>query len=630
MSIVLKGLYKHFGNNLVVNNVSLEINDGELFVLLGSSGSGKSTILRIIAGLITPDSGIVEISGRDVTYLSTQKRNVGFVFQNYSLFKHLNVFENVEFGLQVRKIPHLERRKRSKELLEIIGLTGLGDRYPHQLSGGQQQRVAVARALAYEPKVLLLDEPFGALDLKIRSVLRQSLLAIQQQLKVTTILVTHDQEEAFELADRIGVIDHGRLIEAGPPGQLYHEPSTEIVATFIGGGNVMVGQESNGSIRLGEVQLPWPEHAPIHVQGSPVRVLFRPESVLVQSTPFSESEKVCALGRGRVVKQIFNGPTQRLIIEMEHLQGVRPLVPEMSYGQPQTRIEVVQTTRKKEHGLKLEEDCWVGIRDYHVLEPSGIKFLACTIDAGQHSHALELALHLGQKTKGIVTLFSVVAQETDIKMQQSKLAEMQQKWQECVPQILTQVSAGNMANEILMKIQTGVYDMLMIDHLATSSISGFGSLESISRIILEQVAVPVMIVSDQTTSVKQILICTAAGEPGKTDVQVGGRLALRTGASVTVMSVLGFTADQREKDRTAQYLEQAQQSLRALGVVCKTLVLRGIPIDEIITEGGKAEYDVIVLGAPLPGTQHRFHWQDMTTRLVKQIHKSVLIVPMKE
>jgi sulfate/thiosulfate transport system ATP-binding protein len=242
MSIVLSDLTKRFGDAHVVNHVSLEIGDGELFVLLGGSGSGKSTILRMIAGLADADSGRIEIHGKDVTGLPPQARGTGFVFQNYSIFRHMTASENVEFGLRIRKVDEEERRRRSEELLELVGLTGLGERYPSQLSGGQQQRVALARALAYNPEVLLLDEPFGALDVKIRTQLRESLKEIQRQLAVTTILVTHDQEEAFELADRIGLLDRGFLIEVGEPEQLYQKPRTEFAATFIGGGNVLVGR----------------------------------------------------------------------------------------------------------------------------------------------------------------------------------------------------------------------------------------------------------------------------------------------------------------------------------------------------------------------------------------------------
>src|SRR5262249_35690111 len=235
MSIILTDLSKRYGNYLIVNKLSLQIEDGEMFVLLGASGSGKSTVLRMIAGLSRPDAGTVELNGKDVSTLPPQERGVGFVFQNYSLFRHMSVAENIEFGLRVRNIAQAERAKRREELLDLVGLGGLGNRYASQLSGGQQQRVALARALAYEPSVLLLDEPFGALDVKIRSQLRKNLREIQQKLHLTTILVTHDQEEAFELADRIGVMERGNLIEVGKPRSLYHRPRTDFAANFVGG-----------------------------------------------------------------------------------------------------------------------------------------------------------------------------------------------------------------------------------------------------------------------------------------------------------------------------------------------------------------------------------------------------------
>jgi sulfate transport system ATP-binding protein len=222
MSIILAGVVKRFGDHLVVNSVNLEIEKGELFVLLGGSGSGKSTILRMIAGLTIPDSGRIELNGVDVTHIPPQLRKTGFVFQNYSIFRHMTVSENVEFGLRIRNVSVDERKQRRDELLDLVGLAGLGSRYSDQLSGGQRQRVALARALAYNPEVLLLDEPFGALDVKIRAQLRESLKEIQEKLDVTTILVTHDQEEAFELADRIGIIEKGSLIEIGDPEELYH------------------------------------------------------------------------------------------------------------------------------------------------------------------------------------------------------------------------------------------------------------------------------------------------------------------------------------------------------------------------------------------------------------------------
>src|SRR5690606_8931098 len=213
MSISLEQVSKHYEGAPAISDVSVEIADGELFVLLGPSGSGKSTLLRAIAGLTTIDRGRIVLHGRDVTHTSAREREVGFVFQNYALFRHMSVAENIEFALRARGVPAAERRKRREELLELVSLQGLGKRLPSELSGGQQQRVAVARALAHQPRVLLLDEPFGALDAKIRDELRRAIRDIQRAVGITTILVTHDQEEAFTMADRIGVMDRGRLQE---------------------------------------------------------------------------------------------------------------------------------------------------------------------------------------------------------------------------------------------------------------------------------------------------------------------------------------------------------------------------------------------------------------------------------
>ena len=205
MSIVLDQITKRYQGTPVVNDVSIEIAEGEFFVLLGPSGSGKSTLLRAIAGLTGIDHGRISLHGDDVTHLSPRERQVGFVFQNYALFRHMTVADNIEFALRVRRVKAADRIARRKELLRLVALEGMDDRLPSQLSGGQQQRVAVARALAHKPSVVLLDEPFGALDAKIREELRTTIRQVQRELGITTILVTHDQEEAFALADRIGV-----------------------------------------------------------------------------------------------------------------------------------------------------------------------------------------------------------------------------------------------------------------------------------------------------------------------------------------------------------------------------------------------------------------------------------------
>jgi sulfate transport system ATP-binding protein len=234
MSITIQGVSRRFGDFAALDDVSVEIPSGSLTALLGPSGSGKSTLLRVIAGLERPDAGAVEIDGRDATALPPQRRGVGFVFQHYAAFKHMTVRENVAFGLKVARRPKDEIRARVEELLELVQLPGLADRYPAQLSGGQRQRMALARALAVEPQVLLLDEPFGALDARVRQELRAWLRRLHDEVHVTTVFVTHDQEEAMEVADRIVVMNHGRVEQVGGPRDLYEHPANAFVMGFVG------------------------------------------------------------------------------------------------------------------------------------------------------------------------------------------------------------------------------------------------------------------------------------------------------------------------------------------------------------------------------------------------------------
>ena len=234
MAIEARNVTKRFGEFLALDGVSVDVASGSLTALLGPSGSGKSTLLRVIAGLERPDAGDVFISGKEATALTPQKRGVGFVFQHYAPFTHMTVWENVAFGLKVRRRPKPEISERVDRLLELVQLAGLGRRYPAQLSGGQRQRMALARALAPQPEVLLLDEPFGALDARVRKELREWLLRLHDEMHVTTIFVTHDQEEALELADSIVVMNKGKVEQTAPPRQLYDEPSNAFVMSFVG------------------------------------------------------------------------------------------------------------------------------------------------------------------------------------------------------------------------------------------------------------------------------------------------------------------------------------------------------------------------------------------------------------
>jgi sulfate/thiosulfate transport system ATP-binding protein len=239
VGIIVENVSKQFGSFQAVEQVSLEIKTGSLVALLGPSGSGKSTLLRLISGLETPDTGRILLTGKDATHESVQDRKIGFVFQHYALFKHMTVRKNIAFGLEIRKMPSARVKARVEELLDLVQLSGLGDRYPSQLSGGQRQRIALARALAVEPKVLLLDEPFGALDAKVRKDLRVWLRRLHDEVHVTTVFVTHDQEEAMEVSDEIVIMNKGRVEQIGSPAEIYDNPASAFVMGFIGPVNVL-------------------------------------------------------------------------------------------------------------------------------------------------------------------------------------------------------------------------------------------------------------------------------------------------------------------------------------------------------------------------------------------------------
>src|SRR3954447_15568268 len=284
VSIEVRNLVKKFGSFKALDGVDLKVNDGELLALLGPSGSGKTTLLRIIAGLDWPDSGEVSFNGENALDRGARERHVGFVFQHYALFRHMSVFENVAFGLRVqpRSIRKSESqiRARVKELLDLVQLDWLADRYPSQLSGGQRQRVALARALAVEPRVLLLDEPFGALDAKVRKELRRWLRRLHDELHVTSLFVTHDQDEALELADRVVIMNHGKIEQVGSPDEVYANPASPFVLDFLGDVNVWHYQIQDGRVVVGGVAVDVPaSRAPAHGSG---KLYIRPHAVAIE------------------------------------------------------------------------------------------------------------------------------------------------------------------------------------------------------------------------------------------------------------------------------------------------------------------------------------------------------------
>ena len=377
MSITLEQITKRYGGVPVVNDVSLHIGDGEFFVLLGPSGSGKSTLLRAIAGLTAVDHGRIALHGRDVTRVAARKRGVGLVFQNYALFRHMTVADNIEFALRVRHMRARRRRERRQELLRLVSLVGLDDRLPAQLSGGQQQRVAVARALAHKPEVLLLDEPFGALDAKIREELRRTIREVQRELGITTVLVTHDQEEAFAMADRIGIMNLGRLLESGAPHELYSRPATRFVATFLGAANLFLARSSAGSIQLGAATVPAGEQ-PCDAREHEVVAVVRPEEVAVAATRAALGPAF--VGAGVVDEMVFSGALERLRVRLEN-GAAAPLLATAD-GAAATCLEVTRTQHEQRaFALRAGQSVAIGVRRVHVLPTPLSSFAACAASA---------------------------------------------------------------------------------------------------------------------------------------------------------------------------------------------------------------------------------------------------------
>jgi sulfate transport system ATP-binding protein len=639
MSIVLDDLVKSYGGHGIVDHVSLEVADGELFVLLGPSGSGKSTILRLIAGLAEVEGGRILLHGQDVTDLAPQKRNVGFVFQNYALFRHLTAAENIEFPLRIRKVPKAERLARRDELLALISMAGLGGRYPRQLSGGQQQRVAVARALASNPAVLLLDEPFGALDTKIRGQLRQSLKAVQRKLAVTTILVTHDQEEAFELADRIGVIDRGRLLEVGDPPVLYHRPRHEFVATFLGSANLLAGDLVDDTVRIGALSLPatgLAESAPPGTR-QPVAVLFRPEDVLLAADPVDLPGPV--LGEGLIEESLFLGPVQRVRVRLQALPGTWPL--SVEFGEAGLGLQVALLSAAGDTPpLAVGQRMWVGFRAYHCLPRTVLRLVVAIHDASAAASAVRLGAVLARGTGGPATLLAVADDPTAAR---ALLAASHEAARQSIPGLTVATRAAPAAEAILSTIAAGDFDLVVVG--AAEAVPGASLPEPVRRLVLTS-PVPVAVAKSDRPAILNVLLCTAGGEPGKLDVAFGGRLARQAGAAVTLLYVDGPGTVEPAADRapalpTAEppadepvhsrewidrHLRLGAQTLERQGIATSVRVRQGAVVDEILAEAAAGDHDLIVVGGRLHRAAYGQEQRDLALQVVTRADRPVLVV----
>ncbi len=593
MSIRLENISKRYSQQVVVNNLNLEINDGEFFVLLGSSGSGKTTVLNIIAGLTDPDQGKVYLHERDVTTLPTQKRRIGFVFQNYALFQYMTVAENIEFGLRVQKAPKAERQRKRDELLDLVGLVGLGERMPRQLSGGQQQRVALARALALEPDVLLLDEPLGALDAKIRIDLRRSLKTIQRKLGVAAILVTHDQEEAFDLGDRIGVMSFGRLIEVDTPQELYQRPKTEFVASFLGTANLMLGNMVGNQVAIGKHAFPAPaETASLNANGR-TQILFRPEDVALAEC--ADELEGLLLGEGKVIEMSFNGPAEKLRIELPAISGVRAIAPTVPYGHPGIIVEANRPPDQcAQFPITTGSKAWVGIRRLHALSHPGMHFLLITDNSLRSQSALNLGGYMARMAHAQVTLLGLGKDQLSL---ENHLQEARKQIGSGMASVQTSTSSASFFQAVSKAAEEQPLDMVVLGWRPTA---GLDEPEQ----ILQAGDHHLLLAAHPDARLSKALICVASGEPGKDDVLFAGRLLRHLGAEATLITVHPETdTGEEEYQRIERFLAGGVNSLSRFGVQAQSLIRSGDLLDAVLDELQNGDYNLVVLGAPLPDRQ---------------------------
>jgi sulfate/thiosulfate transport system ATP-binding protein len=574
MSINFEQITKHYNAAPVVNDVSLQIEAGEFFVLLGPSGSGKSTLLRIAAGLTDVDHGRISFHGRDVTNIRARERGVGLVFQHYALFRHMTVGQNVEFALRVRGVRRRNRARRRDELLQLVALEGYASRLPGQLSGGQQQRVAVARALAHEPQVLLLDEPFGALDAKIRVELRETIRQVQRRLGMTTILVTHDQEEAFALADRIGIMNNGRLLETGRAETLYRRPATRFVATFLGAANLFLGERGSEGLRLGNHFLAVGDSLKAAGMGNEVVTIVRPEDIEVAED--EDRLRSSTLSLGHVLSVDFGGVFERLRVQLpresEVISAVAREHPGDGIGELHAAgganaapLLVVDVTRTNGEQAQLPltpgKRVALGIRRFHVLPTPISSFRILSTDAATAA-ALRQAPLLRQLVQSM----------------QAPVLEAQDKGERDATQTGVAVIAGGgdrAIDDIVAAAAQGRRQMLCIPpHLAlprrmliqcnsdAARSATLGLVASVMRHLHAEatfvsVQSPTAPRSEVTSSFRRLLDARAElqethGLDIRTDVQIGdlnGWVAHLAASSEPVLVVLGLDGSPRELEQ---------------------------------------------------------------------------------
>jgi ABC-type sugar transport system ATPase subunit/nucleotide-binding universal stress UspA family protein len=529
----------------------------------------------------------------------------------------MTVAENIEFGLQIRKVPQKERQIKRDELLDLVGLVGLSDRMPKQLSGGQQQRVALARALALEPDVLLLDEPLGALDAKIRTELRRSLKAIQKQLGVAAILVTHDQDEAFDLADRIGVMSYGRLVEVGTPRDLYLHPQTEFVASFLGTANILLGQTEEEQIQIGPHVFELTKEATRFSSDGRVQVVFRPEDIALAS---SKEDLDCpALGEGTVTTIGFNGPSERIRLELPAIPGVRAIAPAVPFGSQSITIDASRPPEQASaFPLSANDKAWVGIRRLHALSHPGLSFLVVTDGSLRSQSAISAGSYLAQMAHARMTLLGVGKDEP---LLDSYLQDARKQLGSGMASIQVRTDRAAIPIAIAKAVEQNPVDLV---------IAGWRPLEgaSLAEHILQVGDHHLLLAAYPGARFEKALVCVASGEPGKDDVLFAGRLLRHLGAQAKLFTAVGPDfQDEYQRQRVERFVVGGVKSLEMFGVPTQSEIRIGNPQDEIGKEIKRGEFDLLVMGVPLPQKDGRIVISGLMEGIMKNTGDcSVLII----
>jgi sulfate transport system ATP-binding protein len=518
-------------------------------------------------------------------------------------------------------VPANERQKRRDELLELVGLSGLGGRLPDQLSGGQQQRVALARALAHKPEVLLLDEPFGALDAKIRVELRRALRGIQTELGITTIFVTHDQEEAFELADRLGVMNFGRLLEVGTPSELYQHPQTEFVATFLGTTNLMVGESTAEGVQVGPVSFPINADSKRIEQASStqrVQVLFRPEDVTL--TLPDEALDAPQLGTGEIEGSTFSGSVERLRVRMPAIPGVRPIAPPVAFGEDAVLIEAARTQDvARRFPLAPGDSVNVGVRRIHALVHPGLSFLILTDGSESSQPALDLGGQIARLAHARVTILSY---GLEANKHESHLQEAKEKLGSGLAQLEVRSSPHSPDIAVAQEVERRPYDLVILGVSGLAPANRVPLAEKILRLGEHHL----LLVPAEHAEPAHALVCVMSGEPGKEDVLFAGRFLRHLGAHATLMSVITSGDNTIPHARAERFLAGGIRTLELLRVPAETTIRAGNVHDEIIHQMKDGEHDLLIMGAPLPHGGDKVSLEGVVGQIIKEMTTHPVLV----